>query len=244
MSMRTHSRIARVIATTVLLITANGVVNAEDVARWSWQEPRTKGSPTGDLEWAPKDLEFKADESVRYTAIDFPRVTCGTAVDAEMTIDQLYARGFNGSFLDDFTGRKRPADGGEAGAIDDPAPGNVRTAYVVDQAAPGAADTNPGTEEKPFKTVQRAADAAKPGDTIYVMAGKYDERVRVKAGGTEGKPVAFVAMPRRSATVGGFDLEASYIRVRGLRDHGRQAGHGRPTAAPATAKSSTTTSTT
>jgi hypothetical protein len=29
--------------------------------------------------------------------------------------------------------------------------------YVVDQAAPGAADTNPGTEEKPFKTVQRAA---------------------------------------------------------------------------------------
>jgi hypothetical protein len=95
--------------------------------------------------------------------------------------------------------------------------GQVRAAtYVVDQAAPGAADTNPGTEEKPFKTVQHAADAAKPGDTIYVMAGKYDERVKVKAGGTEGKPVAFVAMPRRSATVGGFDLEASYIRVEGF----------------------------
>jgi Protein of unknown function (DUF1565) len=88
--------------------------------------------------------------------------------------------------------------------------------YVVDQAAPGAADTNPGTEEKPFKTVQHAADAAKPGDTICVMAGKYDERVKVKAGGTEGKPVAFVSMPRRSVTVGGFDLEASYIRVEGF----------------------------
>ena len=87
---------------------------------------------------------------------------------------------------------------------------------VVDQAAPGAADTNPGTEEKPFKTVQHAADAAKPGDTVYVMAGKYDERVKVKAGGTEGKPVVFVAMPRRSATVSGFDLEASYIRVEGF----------------------------
>jgi hypothetical protein len=95
--------------------------------------------------------------------------------------------------------------------------GHVRAAtYVVDQAAPGAADTNPGTEEKPFKTVQHAADAAKPGDTICVMAGKYDERVKVQAGGTEGKPVAFVAMPRRSATVGGFDLEANYIRVEGF----------------------------
>jgi hypothetical protein len=95
--------------------------------------------------------------------------------------------------------------------------GQVRAAtYVVDPAAPGAADTNPGTEEKPFKTVQHAADAAKPGDTVFVMAGKYVERVKVQAGGTEGKPVAFVAMPRRSATVGGFDLEASYIRVEGF----------------------------
>ncbi len=94
---------------------------------------------------------------------------------------------------------------------------HVRAAtYVVDQVAPGAADANPGTEEKPFLTMQHAADAANPGDTVYVMAGKYDERVKVKAGGTEGKPVVFAAMPRRSATVGGFDLEASNIRVEGF----------------------------
>jgi Protein of unknown function (DUF1565) len=88
--------------------------------------------------------------------------------------------------------------------------------YVVEQAAPGADDTSPGTEEKPFKTVQHAADSARPGDTVYVMAGRYDERIKVKAGGTEGNLVAFVAMPRRSATVGGFDLEAGYIRVEGF----------------------------
>ena len=104
-----------------------------------------------------------------------------------------------------------------AGAIDYVALGHVRVAtYVVDRAAPDAADTNPGTEEMPFKTVQYAADVAKPGDTVYVMAGKYDERIRVKAGGTKGRPIAFVAMPWRSATVGGFDLEASYIRVEGF----------------------------
>src|SRR5271165_3840734 len=46
--------------------------------------------------------------------------------------------------------------------------GQARAAiYVVDPAAFGAADTNPGTEQKPFKTVQRAADAARPGDAVY-----------------------------------------------------------------------------
>ncbi|MCF7974118.1 MAG: DUF1565 domain-containing protein [Phycisphaerae bacterium] len=88
--------------------------------------------------------------------------------------------------------------------------------YVVDQAAPGAADTNPGTEQRPFMTVQHAADVVKPGDTVYVMAGKYDERIKVNTGGTQGKLVAFVARPRRSVTVGGFNLNASYIRVEGF----------------------------
>lgn len=69
-----------------------------------------------------------------------------------------------------------------AGAIDDVAVGHAKTAvYVVDHAA----DMNPGTEQMPFKTVQSAADAAKPGDTIYVMAGRYDKLFKVKAGGTD-----------------------------------------------------------
>ncbi|MGD1000860.1 MAG: DUF1565 domain-containing protein [Candidatus Brocadiia bacterium] len=88
--------------------------------------------------------------------------------------------------------------------------------YVVDQAAPGAADTNLGTEESPFKTIQRAADVVKPGDTVCVMAGRYDERVKVKTSGSKGKPITFRAMPRRSAVVSGFDLPASYIRVVGF----------------------------
>ena len=103
-------------------------------------------------------------------AIDFLRIARGTLADSKTTIEELYAWQFNGPFLYDFTGRQRPADGGEAGAIDEDALRHVQAAtYVVDQAVPGAADTNPGTEEKPFKTVQRAADSAKPGDTIYVM---------------------------------------------------------------------------
>lgn len=88
--------------------------------------------------------------------------------------------------------------------------------YVVDQAAPGAANANPGTEQLPFKTVQHAADLVSPGDTIFVMSGKYDERIKVHISGAENKPITFRAMPRRSALVSGLDLETSYIRIEGF----------------------------
>jgi hypothetical protein len=88
--------------------------------------------------------------------------------------------------------------------------------YVVDQAAPGAADTNPGTEEAPLRTVQRAADLVEPGDTIFVMAGDYKERIKITTSGEEGQPIILQAMPRRSVVVDGFDLQASYIHVVGF----------------------------
>jgi hypothetical protein len=56
-------------------------------------------------------------------AIDFMRIARSTLA------DELYAWEFNGPFLYDFTGRERPADGGEAGAIDEVAPA-IRHAQV------------------------------------------------------------------------------------------------------------------
>ncbi|HYW80008.1 MAG TPA: LamG domain-containing protein, partial [Thermoguttaceae bacterium] len=52
-------------------------------------------------------------------AIEFLRIARGTLADAQTTIEELYAWEFDGPFLQDFTGRKRPADGGAAGAIDE-----------------------------------------------------------------------------------------------------------------------------
>ena len=88
--------------------------------------------------------------------------------------------------------------------------------YIVDQVAPGASDRNDGTEAKPFQTVQHAADLAQAGDTVFVMAGRYDERVRVKTSGRDGQLITFRAMPRRMAAIHGFDLQASYVRVEGF----------------------------
>ena len=38
-------------------------------------------------------------------------------------------------------------------------------------------DANPGTPAAPVRTIQRAADLARPGDTITVHAGVYRERI-------------------------------------------------------------------
>lgn len=49
--------------------------------------------------------------------IDFMRIARGTLADSKTTVEELYEWEFNGPFLDDFTGRRRGADGGCAGAL-------------------------------------------------------------------------------------------------------------------------------
>jgi len=38
-------------------------------------------------------------------------------------------------------------------------------------------DTNPGTEEEPWQTIQKAADTMIAGDTVYITEGTYVERI-------------------------------------------------------------------
>jgi hypothetical protein len=52
-------------------------------------------------------------------ALDFMRLARGTLADSKATIEELYAWEFDGPFLDDFTGSRRPSDGGCAGALDE-----------------------------------------------------------------------------------------------------------------------------
>jgi len=52
-------------------------------------------------------------------AIDFMRIARGTLADSKTTIEELYAWEFGGPFLDDFTGHRRPPNGGYAGAINE-----------------------------------------------------------------------------------------------------------------------------
>ena len=51
--------------------------------------------------------------------------------------------------------------------------------YYVDINHPAASKDNPGTPEAPFKTIQQAADAVHPGDTVKIRPGRYRETVVV-----------------------------------------------------------------
>lgn len=68
------------------------------------------------------------------------------------------------------------------------------TIYYVDQSRASASDKNAGTEDSPFLTIQRAANLAKAGDTIYVKAGTYAP-FEIVSSGTAGNPIVFSAYP-------------------------------------------------
>ena len=67
-------------------------------------------------------------------------------------------------------------------------------------------DKNGGTKEKPFRTIQRAADRMKAGDICLVREGTYRESVVPKNSGEKGKPIKFVAYPGEKVTISGADL--------------------------------------
>lgn len=110
--------------------------------------------------------------------------------------------------------------------------------YYVDRSHPSASNTNPGSEALPWLTVQHAADTLVAGDTAYIKAGTYNERVTAQHSGAAGNPIVFSAYPGHSVTVDGtgislpvgwrglFDINArSHIRVTGLRI-ANSASHG------------------
>jgi hypothetical protein len=72
----------------------------------------------------------------------------------------------------------------------------------VDQNHPAAGDKNPGTEQKPFKTIQPATDAAKPGDTIWVKAGLYQDPVHITQRGRPGNPITLSAWKEDRVVIG------------------------------------------
>jgi hypothetical protein len=51
-------------------------------------------------------------------------------------------------------------------------------------------DNNLGTSPSPWRTIQRAADAVQPGDTVIIHAGTYTGFL-VQARGTQGAPIVF-----------------------------------------------------
>ncbi len=69
--------------------------------------------------------------------------------------------------------------------------------------SPTGDDKNPGTEEKPWKTANKAAKTARAGTTVIFEDGEYRETVPtvVEHSGTEGKPITFRARNKHKAVI-------------------------------------------
>jgi hypothetical protein len=77
--------------------------------------------------------------------------------------------------------------------------------YHVAPGVQGAADDNPGTLAKPWKTIARAAATAQAGNTVLIHAGTYPESVTIKNAGTADKPIVFQAFGDDKVILEGAD---------------------------------------
>jgi hypothetical protein len=101
--------------------------------------------------------------------------------------------------------------------------------------APTGNDSAPGTESKPWKRIQKAANTAKAGDIVLVRGGIYNERVTINVSGSpDGGYITFKNFEGEVATLDGTGLivpdadngmflikNQSYITVQGfeIRDY-------------------------
>jgi hypothetical protein len=95
-----------------------------------------------------------------------------------------------------------------------------RTYYV----SPAGSDANPGSSERPWRTVQHALDRLRPGERVLVHAGTYTEDIVIDRAGTASAPITVAAYPgervvlHAAATSGDtypvrFSSGAAFIRL-------------------------------
>ena len=84
--------------------------------------------------------------------------------------------------------------------------------YYVNANAAAGGD---GTENKPFNTIQQAADIAVAGDEVIVKPGIYREAVNPKHAGEEGKPIVYRSETPRAAHITGAEALTNWTNVEG-----------------------------
>ena len=77
-------------------------------------------------------------------------------------------------------------------------------------------DSNAGTKESPFRTINRAAAVAAPGDTVQVHSGEYREWVDPKCGGlNDHLRIVYEAAPGEHPVIKGSEIVTGWELVEG-----------------------------
>jgi hypothetical protein len=89
--------------------------------------------------------------------------------------------------------------------------------YEVAHQHPQANDDAPGSPERPWKSIAKAAEKAVAGDSVVIRGGVYRERVVAKNNGTAAAPIRFETAPGEQVIVTGADRLTGWERVEGTR---------------------------
>lgn len=84
--------------------------------------------------------------------------------------------------------------------------------YYVDASARTEGN---GTQERPFQTIQAAAELARPGDTVLVQPGVYREQVNPRHGGTENARIVYRSVEPLGAHITGAERLDRWVRCEG-----------------------------
>ncbi|MFJ8463457.1 right-handed parallel beta-helix repeat-containing protein [Streptomyces swartbergensis] len=95
--------------------------------------------------------------------------------------------------------------------------GSAAAAGTTLVVAPNGDDSGPGTLARPLRTIQRAVDLARPGDTISVRGGTYalTDNITIATSGTASRPITLSPHQGERVVVDGEKLPAGHTPVGG-----------------------------
>ncbi len=100
--------------------------------------------------------------------------------------------------------------------------------YYVDGKAANADDNGPGAQQRPFRTVNKAAQVLQPGERVVIAEGVYREWVNPARGGSgPDKMIGYEAAPGAKVVIKG-----SAVLDKGWKPSSRGGGRGGPGLAP------------
>jgi parallel beta-helix repeat protein len=111
----------------------------------------------------------------------------------------------------------------------------LASASNVYVSAAAGNDSNPGSREKPFKTLARAVRDVGPGSTVLVGPGTYEGGIKTTASGTAGARIRYVSTtpwaakivpPANSKSATAWDNRGSYVNIDGFEVAGSKARAG------------------
>ena len=103
-------------------------------------------------------------------------------------------------------------------------PSTPSKTYYVDGA--NGNDGNPGSHDRPFKTINQAAQVLQPGERVVIASGIYREAIHPARGGTgPGKLISYEAAPGANVVISGAMVGNNWAPSSGFGSRGQHKGN-------------------